>query len=159
MDTVMYWAADHPDVVGFAAVATIFTGLVMLLHRWQRKRTAKGEYAMQRKKRWNRLQEIYADMIHEGLFDKLHKGEITSAEYREALQYFGKRYGLEGIIRRRHHPSYIKAKVKKNVSTMKDELKLVEPSTIPGPKPGVTTPAPPLVLGANFLSRHMRKAS
>lgn len=90
------------------------------------------------------LDKIYADKIHEFLFDMLHRGDIDKKQYRRDLERFGQKYRLTDIIRTRKPKAFIRIRVKHNVKMMRLLTMRTKPGVIPGPLSGMDLPTIPL---------------
>lgn len=137
------WAIDHPDAITITAVGLIAGGVSWGIMDWYSRRKTRGE-AEEMATRQAELDQLYADMIHDMMFGLLEKDKISRQEYRRDLQRFGIKHKLGDIIRKRTHPSATRARVKKNIAKMKEDLSKVQPGAIPGPKPGEVVPVPPV---------------
>lgn len=138
------WAIDHPDVITVTASFLVAGGVAWGALEWLMNRKLRRGEAEEMATRQAELDQLYADMIHDMMFGLLEKDKISRQEYRRDLQRFGIKHKLGDIIRKRTHPSATRARVKKNVAKMKEDLSKVQPGVIPGPKPGEVVPVPPV---------------
>ena len=131
---------DNPAVVFFGALV-----LASLVTWGITRRSTKGE-AIAMVKRRVLLDEKYADMIGDGLFEMLCKDEIDRHEYKRACRRFGMAYRLSDLLVAKNKKRGMKSRILNNIRT----TKLLDASgnpiqpRIPGPKPGEDMPAPPM---------------
>lgn len=134
---LIYWSIFFNPVAAFVAFWAVLLFVAILgIVRWLRKDTRGTDYKMAQRKAY--LDRIFADMIGDGLSELYLSGKINAQEYRRHFKIFGVKHGLTDLMPRKTHPSAVKSRVHKNVSSMKlldASGKPIQPS-IPGPKPG-----------------------
>lgn len=125
--------AGTVGILGFLAVV----GVMRRVKTWHKKGNTMAERKAQ-------LAQLYADHIHSLMFGLLHSGKISNQEYRRDLQDMAKRLGLSDLKRVSLHKGATRARVSKNVSSVKllDASGVPIQPRIPGPKPAEVVPVP-----------------
>lgn len=131
---------DNPGAAFFSTV-----GILAAVAAWGvvRRGKSKGE-EIEMVKRRVLLDEKYADMIGDGLFDMLCRDEIDRHEYKRACRRFGMAYRLSDLIAAKNQKRGMKSRVMNNIR----KTKLLDASgdpiqpRIPGPKPAEVVPVP-----------------
>lgn len=140
-DAVYWWVFFNPLTAFIIFWSLVVIAFVWGTRRWWR--SEKGEnYKMAQRKAY--LDRLFADMIGDGLTDLYLSGKLKPHEYRKSFKKFGVKHGLTDLMPRKIHPSAIKTRVRKNISSMKlldASGRPIQPS-IPGPKPGEVTLPP-----------------
>lgn len=156
---LLAWRMQVPEYIsqglnGFAAVVinypgAVFAGTVGILGslavvgaiRHIRSKS-RGEDDMARRRVL--LDEKYADMIGDGLFEMLLKDDIDRHEYKKACRRFGIAYHLSDLLVAKNKQRGMKSRIKNNIRM----TKLLDASgdpiqpRIPGPKPAEVVPVP-----------------
>lgn len=142
LDQIGSSAVAHSDVITVALVVIILLVAMQVALRLLDNNQPINKAEEMRKRLI--LESMYANMIHDGLLDKLHAGEIDKHEYRRACRRFGLAFRLPDLLTRKSKKHGLRYIVRKNVAEMH-----ATPSVqgrIPGPKIGEEVPASPLVI-------------
>lgn len=135
-------AVEHSDVTTVAVVVVLAGIAVLAALRFTNNNMPADEAAEMRKRVL--LDQKYADMIGDGLFDMLHAGEIDRHEYKRACRRFGIAFRLGDLLTRKNGTRGLAKRVRGNCAAIH-----ATPSAcgkIPGPKIGEDVPASPLVI-------------
>lgn len=137
------FVSRHPSEVTMAAIGSLaLIGLGALVRHVRSDKVIEGDVNEMRKRVM--LDEKYADMIGDGLFEMLCRDEIDRHEYKKACRRFGLAYRLSDLLVANNKKRGIKKRVHANAKSMK----LLDPSgepiqpNIPGPKPAEVVPVP-----------------
>lgn len=126
--SVAQWTLDHPEMVFFTVVFFLVLGLAWGFLVWNNR--SKQERPEDREARLRRvirlmaqrkakLDEMYADMIGDMLFNLWFTGAISRQEYRRDSRRFGVKYKLLDLLPRRNSKEAIKARIRKNVAAIR----------------------------------------
>lgn len=141
MQSVGNFVMNHPELVVFETV-----GIAAVLAVWhvtrRLKRAPDEEAKVAEMKRMHQLDQIYADKMHDVLFEMYFAGEITKKEYKRDCKRFGIGWRLYDLLRPVKAKTAIKHKVRRNCAEMHSTLPFSQVRPNPGPKPGESSPPP-----------------
>lgn len=148
LDNIGNAAVANPDFTAVAAVIVVSTVTLLAALRFVNRKPV--DEAEEMRKRLL-LDQSYADMIGDGLFEKLCSGEIDRHEYKRACRRFGVAFRLGDLLTRKNPKRGMRFRVANNCAEMHRSPSLA--GKIPGPAIGTEVPASVLVLKPAVVQR------
>lgn len=142
LDNVGDFSVAHSDALTVVVVIIIASIVMLAALRYTNNRMPVDKAEEMRKRLI--LDSMYADMIHDGLLDKLHAGEIDKHEYKRACRRFGLAFRLPDLLNRKSKKKGMRFIIRRNITEMHRTPSVA--GKLPGPKPGEDVPASFLVL-------------
>lgn len=149
LDNLGDFSVAHSDVLNVALVIGVAVAAMLVALRYTNNRMPVDKAEEMRKRLI--LDSMYADMIHDGLLDKLHAGEIDKHEYKRACRRFGFAFRLPDLLNRKSKKKGMRFIIRRNITEMHRTPSVA--GKLPGPKPGEDVSASFLVIKPDAVQR------
>lgn len=141
LDSAGGFVVAHQDAATVITVVVLSVAAMLLALRFIAKKPINEAEEMRKRLI---LDQKYADMIGDGLFEMLCNDEIDRHEYKRACRRFGIAYRLGDLLTRKNPKRGLKHRVIHHCNEIHRTPSIA--GKIPGPKPGEDVPASFLVL-------------